>query len=124
MRPSLISRRLCLKSTWSLDTIGIAGFSHDFASLKGERSVVATAFEEMSNTKPSPIFDYLFVFAHLFPWILRLPNPRTKLSKMLHDSTSAISAQLFAKTKKEKEDGIVEEEQDKSIIGLLSECSG
>lgn len=53
-----------------------------------------------------------------------MPNPRTKLSKMLHDSTSAISAQLFAKTKKEKEDGIVEEEQDKSIIGLLSECSG
>lgn len=43
---------------------------------------------------------------------------------MLHDSMSTISVQLFAKTKKEKEEGLVEEEQDKSIIGLLSECSG
>ncbi|KAF8128179.1 cytochrome P450 [Boletus edulis] len=103
----------------SLDTIGIAGFSHDFASLKGEKSVIATAFQEMSNTKPSPLFKYLFLLAHLFPGILNLPNPRTKLSKMLHDSTSAISTQLFAKTKKEKEDGLVEGEQDKSIVGLL-----
>ncbi|KAG6375256.1 cytochrome P450 [Boletus reticuloceps] len=103
----------------SLDTIGIAGFSHDFASLKGVKSVVATAFQEMSNTKPSPLFKYLFLLAHIFPGILKLPNPRTKLSKMLHDSMNAISTQLFANTKKEKEDGLVEGEQDKSIIGLL-----
>lgn len=77
----------------------------------------------MSNTKPSPVFNYLFLFAHLFPGILNLPNPRTKLSKMLNDSMGAISAQLFARTK-EKEEGLVEEEQDKSIIGLLSECVG
>lgn len=112
------------KPTCSLDTIGIAGFSHDFASLKGERSVVATAFEEMNNTKPSPIFNYLFVFAHLFPGILNLPNPRTKLSKMLNDSMGVISTQLFAKTKKEMEEGLVEGEQDKSIIGTLSKCAG
>ncbi|KAG9309799.1 cytochrome P450 [Chiua virens] len=87
--------------------------------LQRERSDVATAFKEMSNTKSSPLFDYLFLFAHLFPAILNLPNPRTKLSKMLNDSMGAISAQLFAKTKKEKESGLVEEEQDKSIIGLL-----
>ena len=78
----------------------------------------------MSNTKPSPIFDYLFLLAHLFPGILKLPNPRTKLSKMLNDAMSTISAQLFAKTKKEKEEGLVEGEQDKSIIGLLSEYLG
>ena len=78
----------------------------------------------MNNTKPSPIFDYLFLLAHLLPGILKLPNPRTKLSKMLNDAMSTISAQLFAKTKKEKEEGLVEGEQDKSIIGLLSEYLG
>lgn len=111
-----------LKPTFSLDTIGIAGFSHDFASLRGEKSDVATAFEEMNNTQPSPIFNYLFLFAHVFPGILKLPNPRTKLSKMLNNSMSVISTQLFTRTKKEKEEGLAEGEQDKSIIGLLSEC--
>lgn len=65
--PSPISKHSTFKLTSSLDTIDIAGLSHDFGSLKKQRSVVASAFEEMSNTKPSPIFDYLFVFAHLFP---------------------------------------------------------
>lgn len=73
--------------------------SYDLASLKGKRSAVATAFEIMSNTKPSPVFEYIFLLAHLFPVILKLPSPRTKLSKMLNDSTSAISSQLFAKAK-------------------------
>lgn len=43
---------------------------------------------------------------------------------MLNDSMGAVSAQLFARTKREKEEGLAEEEQDKSIIGLLSECPG
>lgn len=43
---------------------------------------------------------------------------------MLSSSMGAISAELFARTKKEKQEGLAEGEQDKSIIGLLSECRG
>ncbi|KAF9237030.1 cytochrome P450 [Melanogaster broomeanus] len=80
-----------------LDTIGIAGFSHDFGSLDGKRP---------PNAKPSPIFGYLFVLAHLFPALLTC-------TQMLHDSMGMISGELLARTKQENEGG------DKSIIGLL-----
>ncbi|KAF9224556.1 cytochrome P450 [Gyrodon lividus] len=103
----------------SLDTMGIAGFSHDFASLDGKRSAVTTVFEEMGNAKPSPVFGYIFVLAHLFPAILSLPNPRTRLTQILNDTMGIISRELLEKTKKENEEGISEEQKDKSIIGLL-----
>ncbi|KIJ12886.1 hypothetical protein PAXINDRAFT_100954 [Paxillus involutus ATCC 200175] len=102
----------------SLDTIGIAGFSHDFASLDGKKSTVATVFEEIGNTKPSPAFAYILVLAHLFPALLRLPSPRTRLTEMLNDSMGTISKELLEKTRKENE-GALEGEHDDSIIGLL-----
>ncbi|KIJ12885.1 hypothetical protein PAXINDRAFT_100953 [Paxillus involutus ATCC 200175] len=102
----------------SLDTIGIAGFSHDFASLDGKKSTVATIFEEIGNTKPSPAFAYIFVLAHLFPALLRLPNPRTRLTQMLNNSMGTISKELLERTKKDNE-GASEGQNDKSIMGLL-----
>ena len=43
---------------------------------------------------------------------------------MPNDGVNTISAQLLPKTKKEKGEGLVEAEQDESIIGLLSEYFG
>ncbi|KAF8838202.1 cytochrome P450 [Paxillus ammoniavirescens] len=98
---------------------GIAGFSHDFASLDGKKSTVATVFEEIGNTKPSPGFAYILVLAHLFPALLRLPSPRTRLTEMLNNSMGMISKELLERTRKENKEGSLEGEQDNSIIGLL-----
>ncbi|KIJ58837.1 hypothetical protein HYDPIDRAFT_33751 [Hydnomerulius pinastri MD-312] len=102
-----------------LDTIGVAGFSHDFASLSGSPSAVQTVFESLANAKPSPLFGILFVLAHLFPAMLSLPNPRTQMTKLLNESMGSISAVLLERSRKEGEGVLEEGESDRSIIGLL-----
>ncbi|KAH7921992.1 cytochrome P450 [Leucogyrophana mollusca] len=103
----------------SLDTIGIAGFSHDFGSLDGKHADVTEVFDSFSSAKPSPIFGVLVSLAPVFPWLVRLPNPRTKLIQKLNASMGDISNQLLARTRKEKEGGVTGIHEEKSIIGLL-----
>ncbi|KAF8838203.1 cytochrome P450 [Paxillus ammoniavirescens] len=102
-----------------LDTIGIAGFSHDFASLDGKESAVTVVFKEIANAKPPPAFAYIYVIAHLFPALLRLPSPWMKLRQMFNDSMGMTSKELLDRTKKDNEEGASEGQQDRSIIGLL-----
>ncbi|KIK76150.1 hypothetical protein PAXRUDRAFT_835441 [Paxillus rubicundulus Ve08.2h10] len=103
----------------SLDIIGIAGFSHDFASLSGKKSAVSTVLEDIANTEPSPAFVYISLLAQLFPALLRLPNPRTRLTHMLNKNMGMISQELLERTKKDNEKGASEGQKDNSITGLL-----
>ncbi|KAH7921980.1 cytochrome P450 [Leucogyrophana mollusca] len=103
----------------SLDTIGIAGFSHDFGSLDGKHADVAEVFDSFSSAKPSPLFGVILLLAPVFPWLVKLPNPRTRLVQKLNASMGAISNQLLARTRKEKEEGVIGTHEEKSIIGLL-----
>ncbi|KIK74026.1 hypothetical protein PAXRUDRAFT_836093, partial [Paxillus rubicundulus Ve08.2h10] len=101
----------------SLDTIGIAGFDHDFASLDGKQSAVSTIFEEMGNTTRSPAFAHiLLVISYLFPALLRLLNLRMGLRQMLNDKM--ISEELLQKANPNNE-GTSKGQKDNSIIGLL-----
>ncbi|KAH7923529.1 cytochrome P450 [Leucogyrophana mollusca] len=103
----------------SLDTIGIAGFSHDFGSLDGKHADVTEVFDSFSSAKPSPLFAVFLLLAPVLPWLVKLPNPRTQLVRKLNASMGAISNQLLARTRKEKEEGVTEIHEEKSIIGLL-----
>uniref|UniRef100_P9WEI9 Cytochrome P450 monooxygenase claP n=1 Tax=Ampulloclitocybe clavipes TaxID=56467 RepID=CLAP_AMPCV len=102
----------------SLDSIGIAGFSHDFGSLDGKHSDVAAVFDSFGTSKPSYFSMVIFLLAQVFPILLKLPTNRNLLTNKLRKTMSEIADVLLDRTRKEKEGkmGIVEE---KSIIGLL-----
>ncbi|KAJ7031179.1 cytochrome P450 [Mycena alexandri] len=87
----------------ALDSIGIAGFSHDFRYIEGQQSAVTTAFEAIS----------------VFPVLLRLPTQRMRLFWDLRSSLNVIAQRLLVRMRSEKEAGVTEELADKSIIGLL-----
>ncbi|THH10066.1 hypothetical protein EW146_g8484 [Bondarzewia mesenterica] len=101
----------------SLDSIGLAGFSHDFATLHGKRPLVATIFESFANAKISPSQTLLFVLAPVLPFIIRLPNQRSKQISTLNHGMGEIADEMLDRTRKVGEG-------DKSIIGLLLKAEG
>ncbi|EGN92321.1 hypothetical protein SERLA73DRAFT_117507 [Serpula lacrymans var. lacrymans S7.3] len=103
----------------SLDSIGIAGFSHDFASLEGKSSTVVDVFEELGSAKPSILFPIFIMLAPVFPWLIKIPNSRIKLMRKLHHSSSEISKVLLNRTREELHGDAKEIHEDKSVIGLL-----
>jgi hypothetical protein len=44
----------------SLDTIGIAGFSHDFGSLDGKRASVTEVFDAFGNNRQASVVNRAF----------------------------------------------------------------
>ncbi|KIJ12884.1 hypothetical protein PAXINDRAFT_14245 [Paxillus involutus ATCC 200175] len=103
----------------SLDTIGIAGFSHDFASLDGKKSAVTIVFEEIAKAQPCSAIAYIAILAHLFPALLRIPNPQMRVTQMLNNSMGMISKELLERTKKDNKNDASGGQKDKSIMGLL-----
>jgi len=100
----------------SLDSIGIAGFSHDFHSLDGVRSSVVETFESFETSNISFFSGIVFILAIFFPFLTRLPTQRNKLLSKLRLTMSDIARELLEKTRKEKEGDV---DSDKSVIGLL-----
>ncbi|KAJ7755153.1 cytochrome P450 [Mycena metata] len=103
----------------ALDSIGIAGFSHDFRYIEGQKSAVTTAFEAMQLSESSILTKLIFMLSSLFPFLLRLPTQRMRLFWDLRSSLNVIAQRLLARMQSEKEAGVTEELADKSIIGLL-----
>ncbi|KAF7342549.1 Cytochrome P450 4F12 [Mycena sanguinolenta] len=89
----------------ALDSIGIAGFSHDFRTLDGEYSSVAAAFESLS-------FEGQSLLSILI---------ETASSQKLRREMRIIATDLLEKTRREMNNQAVSEETalDKSVIGLL-----
>ncbi|KAI9456893.1 cytochrome P450 [Boletus coccyginus] len=104
----------------SLDTIGLAGFSHDFGALEGKHATVTEVFDTFgaSPRSSAPIIG-LFLLAQIFPFLSQLPTARTNLVQKLNIATEEISNELIARTQKELEMGVIEDQEEKSIIGLL-----
>ncbi|KAH7913961.1 cytochrome P450 [Hygrophoropsis aurantiaca] len=103
----------------SLDTIGIAGFSHDFGSLDGKVTSVTEVFDSFGTAKPSPLNSLFFLLAPVFPWLIKLPTSRAKLVKKLNTTMGEISEELLSRTRKEKEADASDAKAENSIIGLL-----
>ena len=51
----------------SLDSIGVAAFSHDFESLKGKRPELTEIFDSFGTTSPSKLSTAIFMLATIFP---------------------------------------------------------
>ncbi|KAI9456895.1 cytochrome P450 [Boletus coccyginus] len=79
----------------SLDTIGLAGFSHDFGALDGKDTAVTEVFDTFGASPRSALNTGLFLLAQAFTFLSQLP--------------------------KELEMGIIGGKEERSIIGLLIE---
>ncbi|KAJ7766206.1 cytochrome P450 [Mycena metata] len=103
----------------ALDSIGIAGFSHDFRYIDGQKSAVTAVFEGLQVMPTSILSTFVFILSFNFPFLLSLPTARMRLFWELRASLDVIAQRLLATTRREKEGGVAEELTDKSIIGLL-----
>ncbi|KAJ6579631.1 cytochrome P450 [Mycena vulgaris] len=102
-----------------LDSIGIAGFSHDFRSLDGEYSAVTAAFDSLSFEGTGLFSNFLFILGTQLPFLAHLPTARNRIIKGLHRTMSGIADELLEKTRREKKSHITDETADRSVIGLI-----
>ncbi|KAF8883120.1 cytochrome P450 [Infundibulicybe gibba] len=103
----------------SLDSVGIAGFGHDFGSLDGKRSSVADVFASFGTAKTSPFSHLVFLLSPVLPMLVKLPTSRNQILKRLRVTMGEIADELLERTRKEKEGQAAGSAEEKSIIGLL-----
>jgi cytochrome P450 len=109
----------------SLDTIGIAGFSHDFGSLDGKHASVTEVFDTFGNNPQASAVNQVFLMlASAFPIIAKIPTKRTTLAKKLNVTMGEISNDLLIRSRREEDVNMKEAEEEKSIIGLLIKAEG
>ncbi|KAJ7289122.1 cytochrome P450, partial [Mycena rebaudengoi] len=100
----------------ALDSIGIAGFSHEFSSLDGKPCEVTDAFENLSNARPSPVENIRFLLGMFLPWVKDwIPTERGKKLDELKISLREVANKLLERS---RVSGVAYGEE-KSIIGLL-----
>jgi cytochrome P450 len=108
----------------SLDTIGIAGFSHDFGSLDGKRASVTEVFDTFGNNQQaSALNQVLLLLASVYPIITKIPTERSNLIEKLGVAMEKISDELLTRSRREK-DVNMSERDEKSVIGLLIKSEG
>ncbi|PBK72095.1 cytochrome P450 [Armillaria solidipes] len=100
----------------SMDSIGIAGFSHDFGAIDGKPQI----FDSLDFSSGAVFFAFTVIVGNVFPAVLRLPSKRKGSLAAMNRMFTSIADQLLAKA---KEHG---NEEDKSVLGLLlkSETDG
>ncbi|KAK0455623.1 cytochrome P450 [Desarmillaria tabescens] len=93
----------------SMDSIGIAGFSHDFGAIDGKPQI----FDSVDLTSGAAVFALMTIVGSVFPAVLRLPSKRKDDLTAMKRMFTSIADKLLAKA---KEHG---NEEDKSVLGLL-----
>ncbi|KAF4600491.1 hypothetical protein EYR38_005120 [Pleurotus pulmonarius] len=101
-------------SNITLDSIGIAGFSHNFGQLDGKDSDVAVAFDSFGDSR-NALTMFILLLSHYLPFLAALPTKHNRAIRRLRKSLSDISYELLEQTRKESQGGVDE----KSIVGLL-----
>ncbi|KAJ7825434.1 cytochrome P450 [Mycena leptocephala] len=98
------------KARCSLDTIGLAGFSHDFGTLTGNTSRIASIFDAFGS-KESLLDIAVFLFSMVVPVVDTLPTTRNSLLSQLTKSMQDLGNKFLENTR--------DENTDKSVIGQL-----
>ncbi|KAK0191730.1 cytochrome P450 [Armillaria mellea] len=93
----------------SMDSIGIAGFSHDFGAIDGKPQI----FDSVNLSKGGASFTLTVIVGNVFPAVLRLPSERKRRLAAMNRVFTGIADQLLEKA---KEHG---DKEDKSVLGLL-----
>ncbi|EMD31777.1 hypothetical protein CERSUDRAFT_144601 [Gelatoporia subvermispora B] len=100
----------------SLDTIGIAGFLHDFGTLLGKHASVGEVFDRLGNINSTPGVLAMLALTAVFPFLQKIPTERHALLHQLQVSMTAIAAELLDNVRKECNGSV---KTDESIIDLL-----
>lgn len=103
----------------SLDSIGIAGFSHTLSTIHEKQSVIADAFDAFGRLKPSFLTMFVLIMSFAIPLLAHFCTPRGELVAKFTSTAEGICSNLLERTKQEKE-LVGEGQSDRSVIGLLS----
>ncbi len=107
----------------SLDSIGLAGFGHDFHALDGERSEVQKVFDSFASAPASGRLNALFpILATMLPSYLftKLPTERLRLFVRLSARMREVSEELWRRSKSENEtEGGGEKGDDRKVRSAL-----
>lgn len=99
--------------TYSLDNIGLAGFSHDFEAIKGRQSPVKQALDAFETLVPTFSMKMAWLFGPYFPNLFgRIWNPRRRIVRAAILGVHGIAGDLLGKSE-------IEQEKDKSILSAL-----
>ncbi|EJD00152.1 cytochrome P450 [Fomitiporia mediterranea MF3/22] len=111
--------------TWmnriSLDSIGIAGFGHDFNSLEGESQEMTDVFDSFYTPNlPSGFILLIFMLQIIFPIFSKIPTKMTRLQSRMNATLEGISRNLMKGKRSEGE--VASHGQldvDRSVMGTL-----
>ncbi|KIK17678.1 hypothetical protein PISMIDRAFT_633442 [Pisolithus microcarpus 441] len=104
----------------SLDTIGMAGFSHEFGSLDGKPATIQEVFSAFDASAKQSFIDIAVVlFAEVFPVFSYVPVSCVKSLTDMQQTLSGVAKKLLERMEKEKKEGVIDGKEDKSIIGVL-----
>ncbi|KAJ6598486.1 cytochrome P450 [Mycena vulgaris] len=99
-------------SNVSLDTIGLAGFNHNFDALSGRPSDIASVFDAMGS-KPSLMDTAVAILSMILPVFDRIPTGRRGRLDDVAKMMKGLADQFLAQTSAE----------DKSVVGLLAKSA-
>lgn len=103
----------------SLDSIGIAGFSHDFGSLRGEQSELKKAFDAVANANKRGVDRILFLLAFAIPVLLKVPTEHKSRILSMTAKLRVIAENLLESSRSDQEKGVISN-SGRTVIGALS----
>ncbi|KAJ7499889.1 cytochrome P450 [Mycena latifolia] len=96
-----------------LDSLGVAGFSHDFESLNGDYCIVTAAFYALRAPSTNSISDIIFRLATNWSFLRDIPTAKNRIIKDFQTCMRRIASDVH-----EKNTG--KDVADKSVLALLS----
>ncbi|KAJ6544347.1 cytochrome P450 [Mycena capillaripes] len=97
-----------------LDSLGVAGFGHDFESLKGDYCIVTAAFYTLKAPDTNSPSDIIFRLASAHPFLRNIPTAKNRIINSLQAGMSRIAGNIL-----ERNDKKANIDEDRSILGLL-----
>ncbi|KAK2463856.1 hypothetical protein APHAL10511_004161 [Amanita phalloides] len=101
----------------TLDSVGIAGFGHDFKALEGQESPIFKVFQSFNTLRSGGARRLFILLGPIFPQIVNMPTERSRMFRRMRKATSEIASHLLEDSVREKESS--QNIRDESILGLL-----
>ncbi|KAJ7740567.1 cytochrome P450 [Mycena metata] len=97
-----------------LDSIGLAGFGHDFESLRGDYCTVTAAFYTLrAPVRNYSLSDMIFRLAATTPYLRAIPTAKNRIINDFHAHMSRIAGDVLERNSGKNR------RADKSVLGLL-----
>jgi hypothetical protein len=105
-----------------LDSIGTAGFGHDFGATMGKTSGVGKAFDAFIDLGMSLASLVAFLVHPVLPIVSAIPSERTRRANEVREECGALARLLLQETKKvESTDNRAIDPM--SVLGLACSCN-